>query len=227
MLFAHAFGSSKDLRGTRRITKRLAERGWASLRFDFTGLGGSEGDFSRTTFTGNVADLKAVAAWLRADGSPAVALFGHSLGGAAALVAAPEIPEVRVVGTLATPSSTHHLRDILLELAPQLRTEDEATVEVVGKQVTIRRELVEDLGRHDLADACARLDRPLVLFHSPRDMVADIDEAARLFTFARHPKSFVSLGEADHLLLDDERDAVFVADTFAAFAERALETPSE
>lgn len=220
VVLAHAFGSSKDLRALRRIARRLAERGWAAARFDFTGIGESAGDFADTTLTTNVADVRAVAAWLDGQGTPARVLMGLSLGGAASILAAPELPSVRVVASCATPSTTEHLRATLLKFAPDLLTTGRAEIEVVGKRVTVGAGLLKDLERWDLTDRVAHLDCAYVAFHAVRDEIVDIEHAGRLFKAARHPKSFVSLGEADHLLLGNERDAFLVADTLASFGAR-------
>ncbi|MCA9751579.1 MAG: alpha/beta fold hydrolase [Gemmatimonadetes bacterium] len=222
VLFAHAFGSSKDLRGTVRMARALAERGWVAVRFDFTGLGQSDGDFADTDLATNVADVKAMAAWLAAAGQAPRVLVGHSLGAVASFLAAPELPEVGVVVALAAPASTEQLRERLAQYAPELAAgrATSAEVEVAGKSVRIGRRLLEDLPRHDVAAAVAALDRPLLILHSPADEITPPDHAAMLFRAARHPKSFVSLDRADHLLLRDARDAEFVADLIAAFAER-------
>ena len=220
VLFVHAFGSSKDLRGTIRVARRLAELGFASLRFDFTGLGHSDGRFADTTLATNLDDVEAVVRWLAARGDRVTLIFGHSLGGAAALLTAPRLADVAAFVTLATPSTTSHLRDTLLRLAPALETEPESPVTVAGKTVTIGRQLLDDLSSHDLAAAAASLAKPLLILHSAEDEIVALDHASALYRSAAHPKSFVSLDGADHLLLARERDADFVAELVAAFVAR-------
>jgi alpha/beta superfamily hydrolase len=220
VLLAPAFASSKDVRGLRRVADRLAERGWASLRFDFTGLGGSGGTFADTTLATNVDDVLAVAEWLRAEGTPARMMLGLSLGGAAALLAASRLEDLAVLGTLAAPSSTEYMRDLLLARAPHLLEAGRAEIDVLGNRVTVGSALAQDLPRWNLLDAASSRRVPYVIFHSARDEIVDARHAETLFRAAREPRSFVSLDRADHLLLDDPRDAVLVADTLSAFGER-------
>jgi putative redox protein len=219
-LFAHAFGSSKDLRGPARIARALVGKGIATFRFDFTGLGGSGGDFAATTLATNADDVRAAAAFLRAELRAPDLLVGHSLGGAAVLLAAADIPEARAVATIGTPSTTERLRERLLRLAPRAMEEGVQEVDVAGNRVRVGRALIEDLARHDLREAVAGLGRALLILHSPADDFVGVEHAAALFRAAKHPKSFVSLDGADHLLLADERDARFVAGVLAAWGER-------
>ena len=221
LLLAHAFGSSKDLRGPVRVARALAGHGWASLRFDFTGLGQSGGRFADTDLSTNIADLQAAAAWLAGAGTPARIVLGHSFGGVASLLAAPGLPDAAGFVTLGMPSTTGQLRDRLLGFAPQLATEvTEVELEVAGKRVTIGRRLLEDLPRHDLGNAAGTLGRPLLILHSPIDRTVPVEHAARVFRRAHHPKSFIALEGADHLVLENERDAAYVAALVAAFADR-------
>lgn len=219
VLLAPPFASSKDLRGLRRVAERLAERGWGSLRFDFTGLGDSDGDFADTSLSTNVDDVVALAGWLRAEGTPARMILGMSLGGAAAILAAPRLPDLAVVSTLAAPSSTGYLHELLLAHAPGLLDEGRAEMDVLGNRVTVGRALADDLERWDLSGTVSSLRVPYVVFHSARDTVVDIEHGERLFRAAHAPRHFVSL-DSDHLLLDEEKDAVLVADTLAAFGDR-------
>lgn len=218
-LFAHCFTCSKDLRAARAITRTLAERGYAVLRFDFTGLGESEGDFADTHFSSNVDDLVAAADHLRREIVAPRLLVGHSLGGAAVLVAASRIPEVEAVATIGAPSGGENLRERLLKAAPELEAGDEAEVELAGRTFRIRRELIDDLAGASVTEAAEGLGRPLLLLHSPVDETVPIEHAGRLFEAARHPKSCVALDGADHLL-SDESDARFVADVLGVWAER-------
>jgi len=218
-LFAHCFTCSKDLRAARAITRALAERGYAVLRFDFTGLGESEGDFADTHFSSNVDDLVAAADHLRRELAAPRLLVGHSLGGAAVLVAASRIPEVEAVATLGAPSEGKHLRERLLKAAPELEDGDEAEVELAGRTFRIRRELIDDLAGASVTEAAEGLGRPLLLLHSPVDETVPIEHAGRLFEAARHPKSCVALDGADHLLTE-EADARFAADVLGVWAER-------
>jgi putative redox protein len=222
-LFAHCFTCSKDLKAAGWISRALVERGIAVLRFDFTGLGESEGDFAGTDFSGNVEDLVAAADFLRSLGAAPRLLVGHSLGGAAVLAAAERIPETAAVATIAAPSDTRHLRDKLVRLAPELEEQGEAEVDLGGERpFPIRRQLLDDLAEDHLKEALHRLHKPLLLFHSPVDNVVGVEHAHRLFDAVKHPKSFISLGLADHLLTD-ERDARHVGETLAAWAGRYLE----
>ncbi len=221
-LFAHAFGSSKDLRSTGRIADALVARGFGVFRFDFTGVGQSGGSFADTSFTTNVADLLAAAATMRAEGAAPRFLFGHSLGGAACLRAAREVPECAGVAVLAAPSATAHLRDVLLARAPRLLEDGEADVETIGKIVHVKAAMLDDFTKHDpLADAAA-LGRPLLVFHSTADDLTRIEHGERLFAAARHPKSFAAIDGADHLLMQPESAARFVGETLAAWAEATL-----
>jgi putative redox protein len=226
-LFAHCFTCSKDLKAVVRISRALAERGIGVLRFDFTGLGDSEGEFARTDFTSNVADLLAAADFLRQDLGGAQLLIGHSLGGAAALVAGGRIGEVEAVVTLGAPSDTQHLRDQLLRSSPALASEQAVEMAIAGRAVTVGRELVDDLARHDLREEIYRLGKPLLILHSPVDETVPIDHAARIYQAARHPKSFVALDGADHLLLARDEDSRFAAEIIAAWAWRYVGDKTE
>ncbi len=225
-LFAHCFTCSKDLKAVVRISRALAERGVGVFRFDFTGLGESEGDFADTDFSSNLEDLVAAAGYLGERwGGPQI-LVGHSLGGAAVLAAAKRIPAARLVATLGAPSDTDHLRQTLLDRAPELAGEGEAAeaeVDLAGRRIRVRRQLLEDLARQNVREAIASLDRPLLIFHSPVDRVVGIDHARRIYEAARHPKSFVSLDGADHLLLERPGDARFVGEVLSAWASRYVE----
>jgi uncharacterized OsmC-like protein/alpha/beta superfamily hydrolase len=218
-LFAHCFTCSKDLRAAREISRALADRGFAVLRFDFTGLGESEGDFAGSDFSSNVGDLVAAADFLRAEREAPSLLVGHSLGGAAAIVAAARITEVRAVATIGAPSEAAHLRETLLRENPELEGTEEAEVELAGRRFRIRRELLEDLEAQNVAAAVADLGRPLLVLHAPDDEVVGIEHAERLFDAAGRPRSLVSLDAADHLLTDPA-GARRAAEVLAAWAGR-------
>jgi putative redox protein len=220
-LFAHCFTCSKDVFAASRIAAALAERGIAVLRFDFTGLGASEGEFANTDFTSNVADLRAAADWLaRAHQAPAL-LIGHSLGGAAALKAAPDLPAVRAVVTVNAPCGPSHLKALLADSLTTIRAKGEAMVDIGGRPFLLRRAFLDDIEETGLLDGVARMRKALLLFHAPLDAVVGVENARRIFQAAHHPKSFVSLDDADHLLTRRE-DATYVADVVAAWATRYL-----
>jgi len=224
-LFAHCFTCGKDAKAAVRISRALAERGIAVLRFDFTGLGESEGDFAGTGFSSNLEDLVAAADFLRSHYQAPQLLVGHSLGGAAALAAAARIPESRAVSTIGAPADTRHLRETLLARAPHLAEEPEteaAEVSLGGRRFRIGRGLLADLEEGRVEPAVAALGRALLLFHSPVDEIVGIEHARRLFEAAAHPKSFISLDGADHLLLADQQDSRFVAELLAAWSGRYL-----
>jgi putative redox protein len=221
-LFAHCFTCGKDILAARRIAAGLAARGIATLGFDFTGLGSSEGDFASTGFSSNVADILAAVAQLRAEGRAPALLIGHSLGGAAVLAAAAGIPEVRAVAVIGAPFSTAHLLDRLEPQLAAVARDGEAQVTIAGRSFTLRRDFVEDLQRQDQAARIARLGKALLILHAPQDAIVGIENARAIFDAARHPKSFVALDGADHLLTRP-RDAEFVADILAAWLPRYLD----
>jgi putative redox protein len=199
----------------------LAELGIAVLRFDFTGLGHSEGEFASTNFSSNVADLVAAAGFMRTSyGAPQI-LIGHSLGGAAVLAAAARVPEAAAVVTLAAPADFTNLQRRLAAVAPEIHNEGEARLTIGDRSFPIRRQFIEDLDRHRMLENIAALDRALLIFHSPSDEIVDIDNARRIFEVANQPKSFISLDDADHLLTRRD-DAEYVAAVIAAWVGRYL-----
>jgi uncharacterized OsmC-like protein/alpha-beta hydrolase superfamily lysophospholipase len=206
----------------KRIAVALAAKGIAVLRFDFTGLGSSEGDFANSTFASNVADLVRAANHLRQTRKAPALLIGHSLGGAAILAAAESIPEARAVVTIAAPSDPAHVTGLFADRIEDIRKHGKAEVSLAGRPFTVTREFLDDVAEHSLMDRVARLHRALLIMHAATDDTVGIDNATRIFVVAKHPKSFVSLADADHLL-SDRRDSSYVADVIAAWASRYIE----
>jgi uncharacterized OsmC-like protein/pimeloyl-ACP methyl ester carboxylesterase len=221
-LFAHCFTCGKDVLAAKRIAVALAAKGIAVLRFDFTGLGSSEGDFANSTFASNVADLVRAANHLRQTRKAPALLIGHSLGGAAILAAAESIPEARAVVTIAAPSDPAHVTGLFADRIEDIRKHGKAEVSLAGRAFTVTREFLDDVAEHSLMDRVARLHRALLIMHAATDDTVGIDNATRIFVVAKHPKSFVSLADADHLL-SDRRDSSYVADVIAAWASRYIE----
>jgi uncharacterized OsmC-like protein/alpha-beta hydrolase superfamily lysophospholipase len=221
-LFAHCFTCSKDILPARRIAQRLTSAGIAVLRFDFTGLGHSEGEFANTTFTSNVADLVRAADTLRARDLAPTMLIGHSLGGAAVLRAAGEIGGIKAVVTLAAPFAPDHVTHNFADHLDEITREGSAEVNLGGRTFTIGREFVEDIRAETLTPAIHDLKAALLVMHAPRDAIVGIDNAEAIFRAALHPKSFVTLDDADHLISRGE-DAEYAASVIAAWAERYLD----
>jgi len=224
VLFAHCFTCSKDLGAVRRASRKLRDLGLAVLRFDFTGLGNSEGDFANEDFSSNVDDLIAAAGALRQRGLAPELLIGHSLGGAAVLAAAAEIPETRAVATIGAPSDVAHVAHLFRESLDDIEADGEACVLLAGREFKVRKSFVDDLAEHRLLERVRGLGRALLVLHSPQDDTVGIDHARKIYEAARHPKSFVSLDGADHLL-SDSRDSEYVATIIAAWASRYIAEP--
>ena len=224
-LFAHCFTCSKDSLAAGRISAELATRGFGVLRFDFTGIGQSGGEFSNTDFSSNVADIVHAADWLRAHHAAPALLVGHSLGGAAVLAAAGDIPEARAVATIGAPADAEHVKRAFADDLDRIAAEGEATVTLAGREFRIAQSFVEDLASQRLLDHVAHLRRALLVLHAPLDDIVGIDNATELFVAAKHPKSFVSLDKADHLLTD-KADAIYAADLIAAWAVRYVGEPA-
>jgi putative redox protein len=221
-LFAHCFTCSKDIPAARRIARRLSAMGIAVLRFDFTGLGHSGGEFANTTFSSNVDDLVAAAGTLAARGLAPDLLIGHSLGGAAVLKAAAHIPSAKAVVTIGAPFDPDHVTHNFADALDAIREDGSAEVDLGGRPVTIGSRFVEDIAAEKLGPAIAGLRRALLVLHAPRDRIVGIGNAANIFMAAKHPKSFVTLAEADHLVTDPA-DAEYAAEVIAAWAGRYLE----
>jgi putative redox protein len=221
-LFAHCFTCGKDVLAAKRIAVALAEKGIAVLRFDFTGLGSSEGDFANSTFSSNVADLVHAADHLRKVRKAPSILIGHSLGGAAILAAAGRIPDARAVVTVAAPSDPAHVTGLFKDRIEDIRKHGNVEVQLAGRPFHITSEFLDDIAEHGLMAHVANLHKALLIMHSPTDDTVGIDNATHIFVAAKHPKSFISLAGADHLL-SDRRDAAYVADVIAAWAERYID----
>ena len=221
-LFAHCFTCGKDVLAAKRIAVALAANGIAVLRFDFTGLGSSEGDFANSTFASNVADLVRAADHLRETRKAPAILIGHSLGGAAILAASAQIPDARAVVTIAAPSDPAHVTGLFADRIEDIQTHGKAEVSLAGRPFTITRQFIDDIAEHGLMEHVAKLHKALLIMHAPTDDTVGIDNATRIFVAAKHPKSFVSLAGADHLL-SDRRDAVYVAEIITAWVTRYLD----
>jgi putative redox protein len=223
-IFAHCFTCSKDYKGVAWVSKALAAEGIGVLRFDFTGLGESEGEFADTTFSSNVDDLIAAAMHMERTLEAPKVLIGHSLGGAAVLHAATRVPSVVAVATIAAPSSLSHLAGILRSNSAEIEDSGEAEVEIGGRPIRIGKGLVDGLEEVNMRGAVTGLKRALLVCHSPVDRTVGIDNATEIFSTARHPKSFLSLDSADHLL-SDSADARYAGSMIATWARRYIETP--
>ena len=220
-LFAHCFTCTKDIFAASRIASGLAECGIAVLRFDFTGLGHSEGEFANTNFSSNVGDLVAAADHLRQHHEAPRLLIGHSLGGAAVLAAAGQVPEAVAVATIGAPAEPGHVQKLFQEARPEIEAAGEAEVLLAGRPFRIKKQFLEDIEAARLEDAIGTMRKALLIFHGPLDSTVSVDNAGRIFGAAKHPKSFVSLDGADHLLSRRE-DASYVAEVLAAWATRYL-----
>jgi len=219
VLFAHCFTGSKDVLAGVRIAKALWLRGFAVFRFDFTGLGESEGDFANTTFSSNVGDLVAAAAFLRNNREAPTVLIGHSLGGAAVLASAGKIPEARAVCTIGAPADPEHVVHHFSEARAEIQAAGEAEVSIGGRPFRIKQSFLDDIEGHSLEDSVRDMRKALLVFHSPVDDVVGIENAGHIYAAARHPKSFVCLDGADHMLTDRD-DAYYVAEVISAWADR-------
>jgi putative redox protein len=225
-IFAHCFTCSKDVLAASRIAEQLAQRGFQVLRFDFTGLGASKGEFANTNFSSNVQDLLAAADYLREQGSPPDLLIGHSLGGAGVLAAAADVPEAKAIATIGAPADATHVIQHFAAHTEEIRDKGEAEVTLAGRTVRIRKQLLDDLDEAGFHERIATMRKALMVFHSPTDDTVGIENASAIFQAARHPKSFCSLDGADHLLSRRE-DATYVADVLSAWASRYIPQAAE
>ena len=221
-LFAHCFTCGKDILAATYIANTLALNGVAVLRFDFTGLGESQGDFSNTNFTSNVADLLSAADYMRNNYQAPQLLVGHSLGGTAALHASSDIAECKAVVTIGSPASADHLLHLFKQDVENIQKDGTALVDVAGRDFDIQQQFIEDLKAHNTEDVISKLRKALLVFHSPIDDVVSIDQAGIIFTKAKHPKSFITLDNANHLLSNNS-DASYVANTIVAWAQRYID----
>lgn len=221
VLFAHCFTCSKNLKVVSNITKILAELGFATFRFDFTGLGESEGDFANTNFSSNVEDLVAAYAYLEKENMAPGILVGHSLGGAAVLQAAHQMDSVKAVATIGAPSDPRHVRNNFAIQLDEIEEKGKAEVTLAGRTFTIKKQFLDDLDESRMSNYIHKLDRALMIFHSPIDNTVGIDNASKIFSAAKHPKSFVSLDQADHLL-HENKDSLYVGKVLATWAEKYI-----
>ena len=221
-LFAHCFTCSKDITAARRIAARLASMGIAVLRFDFTGLGHSEGEFENTSFTSNVQDLLAACAALDERGMTPTLIIGHSLGGAAVLKAAPQLPEMKAVVTIGAPFDPGHVTHNFADALPEIAKKGVAEVNLGGRPFRIGQDFVEDVAKSALKDAVGKLDAALLVLHAPLDQTVGVENAADIFLAAKHPKSFITLDDADHLITRPP-DAEYAADVIATWSKRYLD----
>jgi uncharacterized OsmC-like protein/esterase/lipase len=225
-LFAHCFTCTKNLKAIAHICRALTDQGMAVLRFDFTGLGESQGDFSETNFSSNIKDLIAAADFMKKEFEPPGILIGHSLGGAAMLHAGSRIESTRAVVTIGAPADTIQLKDSIKDSWKNIEKEGVAKIAIGGRSFTVKKQFLDDLEKIQMQKAIRHLKKPLLIFHSPVDEIVDAENAATIFKAAFHPKSFISLDKADHLL-SNEADAMYVGSVIAAWAEKYVDIPEK
>jgi uncharacterized OsmC-like protein/alpha/beta superfamily hydrolase len=221
-IFAHCFTCTKNLRAVRLISQALAAEGVGVLRFDFTGLGESEGDFEDTNFSKNISDLLAAATFLEEEHAAPTLIIGHSLGGAAVIRAATQLPSIEAVATIGAPYAPDHVLNIFEDDLEMIEEKGQAEVNIGGRPFTVKKQFIDDLRETSSADVLGSLNRALLIFHSPIDKIVGVDNAGKIFKAAKHPKSFMSLDSADHLLSDRE-DARYVGRVIGAWAAKYVE----
>ncbi|MFT6332685.1 MAG: putative redox protein [Lentimonas sp.] len=219
-LFAHCFTCNKDFNTINGIAKYLNEEGIAMFRFDFTGLGKSNGDFANTNFSSNINDLVAAADFMRENFQAPKILIGHSFGGTAVLAAAKHIPEASAVATIGSPFDSAHVQHNFKDDIKEIKEEGLAEVTLAGRKFTIKKQFIDDIESHNMEQNIENLDRALLVMHSPIDEIVKIENARMIYETAKHPKSFISLDTADHLLIKDPKDGEYVAKVLAAWASR-------
>jgi len=225
-VFAHVFTGSKSLSATRHISRALTLNGIAVLRFDFTGLGDSEGDFADTNFTSNVEDLLAACKFLADNYEAPKIIIGHSLGGAASIFAASKVDSVTAVATVGTPSEPEHVTHLLSSSLADIEKDGKAEVNIGGQVFTIKKHFLDDLRSKDMFGVIAELNKAILVLHSPQDRVVEIDNAAKIYHAAMHPKSFVTLNNADHMLTNKD-DAYYVGNVISSWVKRYIDLPAK
>jgi uncharacterized OsmC-like protein/alpha/beta superfamily hydrolase len=223
-LFAHCFTCTKNLSAVKNISRSLTSAGFGVLRFDFTGLGESEGDFADTNFSGNVEDLMAAAEYLEEHFSAPSLLVGHSLGGAAVIFAASQLRSVKAVATVGAPSSPKHIQHLLMNSLDEIENKGMVVVNLSGREFTIKKQFLDDLEVHSLPEVARQMNKALLIMHSPQDTTVAIKNAEEIYLATHHPKSFVSLDGADHLLMKKE-DSLYVGKVIAEWASRYVDIP--
>ena len=221
-IFAHCFTCSSSLAVVRNISSELTNQGISVLNFDFTGLGESDGDFSETTFSNNISDIIAVNDFLTQNYVSPSILIGHSLGGAAAIISANKLPNIQAVVSIAAPSFVKHVTAHFGGLEETITKKGEATLSIGGRPFKIKKQFLEDLESHNLENEVKKLRKPLLIMHSPHDLIVGIENAASLYHQAIHPKSFISLNGADHLITE-KKDAFYVAEVISSWVKRYVE----
>ncbi len=224
VLFAHCFTCNKNLGAVRNISRSLTMKGFGVLRFDFTGLGESEGDFADTNFSGNVEDLIAAADYLAREHQTPTLLVGHSLGGAAAIFAGAEIESIKAVVTIGAPSNPKHVSHLLKSSIEEIEADGKAIVNLSGRDFTIKKQFLDDLKTKSLPDVAKNLGKALLVMHSPQDTTVEIKNAEEIYLAAKHPKSFVTLDGADHLLMR-KQDSLYVGTVIAGWSSRYVDIP--
>ncbi len=225
-VFAHVFTGNKNLSAVRHISRALTTSGIGVLRFDFTGLGESEGDFADTNFTSNVEDLVSASNFLKDHYKAPTIMIGHSLGGAAAIFAAGEIESIRAVATIGAPSEPEHVSHLLSDSLDQIEKEGIANVSIGGREFTIKKQFVDDLANKNMFAALRKLRKAILVMHSPQDTVVEVENAANIYLAAYHPKSFVTLDGADHML-SDKHDAKYAGSMISSWVSRYIDIPKK
>lgn len=221
VLFAHCFTCSKNLRAVGHVSRTLTEHGMGVFRFDFTGLGESDGDFADTNFSSNIDDLKAASEYMEQEWAAPRMLIGHSLGGAAVLQASHQISSAEAIATIGAPCNPKHVTHHLIDKKDEIEKKGKARVKLAGRIFTIKKQFLDDLEGQKMDEIIGTLGNPLLIFHSPVDQTVGIDNAAHIYELAKHPKSFISLDDADHLLTNED-DAKYVGSVAAAWVDRYL-----
>lgn len=221
-LFAHCFTCSKNLKAIGNISRAMTQKNFAVLRFDFTGLGESEGDFADTNFSSNVGDLVAAASYLEKNFEAPSVLIGHSLGGAAVLQAASALKSVHAVATIGAPSDPEHVKHLISSSEDEIENKGIAKVSIGGRPFTIKKQFLKDLEKHNMTKTLGNLNVSTLIMHSPQDNVVSIENATEIYKSLKHPRSFISLDGADHLL-SQQKDSYYAGDVIASWAMRYLE----